>query len=172
MTIIEAFRQDAWTRQDPRRPNNYARRQALVEVDALAAKVPGLALDEPQTICRLQFPVMRQYEAETHCDITGGTVFTPSKGLLGVGLPCKAVECDTCYTLMTPEGTKKGIAIGWEDVRNLQELTVASHAVRDYTDSTNSPSRALRYAPPFDNHAANTIIALHGAKTTPKSHEA
>ena len=88
MTISEAFRQDAWTRQDPRRPNDcatltpqrhrdstprddYARRQALVEFDALAAKVPGLALDEPQTICRLQFPVMRQHEAETHCDVTG-----------------------------------------------------------------------------------------------------
>ena len=55
MLAIDPFRQDAWTRQDLRLPNDspaltphwhrdhalgtdYARRQALVEVDVLAAK--------------------------------------------------------------------------------------------------------------------------------------
>ena len=55
MLAIDAFRQDAWTRQDPRLPSDwpaltphwhcdhalgtdYARRQALVEVDVLAAR--------------------------------------------------------------------------------------------------------------------------------------
>lgn len=122
MTTIEAFRQDAWMRQDPRRPDDcatltpkrhrdsalckdYARRQALVEVDVLAAKAFGLALDEPQIICCLQFPVVRQYEAETCYNITGGIVPTPLKGLPGAGLPHGAVEGDTSYTLTTPEGT-------------------------------------------------------------------
>ena len=85
MTTIEAFRQDAWTRQDPRLPDDcatltpkrhrdsalckdYARRQALVEVDALAAKAFGLALDEPQTTCCLQFPVVRQYRVSRPFD--------------------------------------------------------------------------------------------------------
>ena len=54
----------------------------------------GLTLDELLTIYRVQFPVMRQYEADTWYDQVGRIVFTPSKGLVGVGLPRTARKAD------------------------------------------------------------------------------
>jgi len=70
----------------------YARRQALVELDALAALSLHMTLDELQLIYRVQFPILQQYERETFYDLRGKIVFTVNKGLAGVGLDRKQWE--------------------------------------------------------------------------------
>lgn len=70
----------------------YARRQALVELDALAALSLKMTLDELLLIYRVQFPVLQQYERETYYDRRGKIVFTVNKGLSGVGLERKQWE--------------------------------------------------------------------------------
>ncbi len=68
-----------------RRP--YERRQALVEVDVITSMALGFTLAELKDLYRIQFPVSRQYEADTWYDRCGRVVFTNnSRGLPGVGL--------------------------------------------------------------------------------------
>lgn len=140
-----------WQRNNALR-TDYARRQALVEIDVLVARALGLTLEELLTIYRVQFPVMRQYEAETFYDQTGRIVFTPSKGLVGVGLPRKANKKEltegTFYGIDTPERKEDDIALGWEDIQHLQEGSV----YKTYLDDTlpgGPTKRTVEYKAPF-----------------------
>ena len=92
---------------------------------------------------------MRQYEADTWYDATGRIVFTPSKGLPGVGLPRKAVKGSTAYGIFTPVRREENVSLGWEDVRHLKEGTV-TRKIMDDTMPGGPVERTIRYEAPFD----------------------
>lgn len=140
-----------WQRNNALR-TDYARRQALVEIDVLVAQTLGLTLEELLTIYRVQFPVMRQYEANTWYDQNGRIVCTPNKGLVGVGLPRKANKKElaegTFYSLNTPDRQEDNIALGWEDIQHRTEGTVTKYYMDD-TLPGGSAERKIHYHAPF-----------------------
>lgn len=158
--------------------SDYARRQALVEIDVLVAQALGLSLDELLTIYRVQFPVMRQYEADTWYDQNGRIIFTPSKGLVDVGLPRTARKTDLdngisyCIHRADPENVGRasarqvginadlqnqsphhehetGIALGWNDIQHLTAGDTVSKTYTDTTQSTGPVQRTIVYQAPF-----------------------
>jgi type I restriction-modification system DNA methylase subunit len=95
---------------------DFERRQALLEIDVLVAMELDITFKELCTIYLVQFPVMRQYERETYYDLNGRIIFTPSKGLIGVGLPRSVRVTDTPVTIEYPDGRIETIQLGWQDI--------------------------------------------------------
>jgi methylase of polypeptide subunit release factors len=141
----EKLVQERWAKTDPRLDDgffarltpqwqrhcalrtDYARRQALVEIDVLVAQALGLTLEELCTIYRIQFPVLRQNENDTWYDRCGRIVFTCSKGLPGVGFT-------------RPE---------WNEIRDMKSGTIERKVTEDFLPG-GPRERTIAYEAPFD----------------------
>ena len=141
----ESIVQERWAKADPRLDDgffarltpqwqrhcalrtDYARRQALVEIDVLVAQALGLTLEELCTIYRIQFPVLRQNENDTWYDRRGRIVFTCSKGLPGVGF--NRAE--------------------WNEIKDKKSGTVERQVTEDFLPG-GPRERIITYEAPFD----------------------
>ena len=65
--------------------SDFARRQALVEIDVLVAQALGLTVEQLIEMYRTQFHVLNENERGTWYDMNGRIVWTCSKGLSGIG---------------------------------------------------------------------------------------
>lgn len=109
--------------------SDYARRQLMIENDVLCALALGLTLTELQTIYRLYFPVLKQYEDDTWYDATGRIVFTVNRSLTGVGFDRREWENGV-----------KGAASGQKFYRTIIDDTMPGGPIE----------RTIEYVAPFD----------------------
>lgn len=105
--------------------NYFERRQALIEIDVLAAMGLGLELNELIQMYNIQFGVLRQYDDETYYDSHGDIVYTENRGLNGIGV-------------------QRGM---WEQIRNQKEGETYVHTIDPAKSELYGGQQVTYYAP-------------------------
>lgn len=86
----------------------------------------GMSLEQLITIYRLQFPVLHQNEEDTWYDARGRIIFTPNKGLFGVGIDRKE----------------------WENIRKTNKM-IHEKIIIDNAISDEEEKRKIEYVGPY-----------------------
>ncbi len=118
-----------------------------MELDVLTAQALGLTLNELQTVYRTQFPVLRDYENSTWYDRNDRIIFSTKKG--EGGLPRTKQSRDKCYSIICPARVAFDTALGFEDVKDLQDSSVG-WSIADDTLPGGPRQRTITYEAPFD----------------------
>lgn len=142
----EAYASDRWAKSDPRLSDDhfkrltsqwtwdsplrsdYARREALVELDVLTAMALGMTLDQLKTIYRIQFSVLQSYEKDTWYDARGRIVHTNNRSMTGIGFSGKE----------------------WEMMKDAPAGEVFTRTIWDDTMPGGPVERMIEYEAPFD----------------------
>ncbi|RYQ69001.1 Eco57I restriction-modification methylase domain-containing protein [Bifidobacterium pseudolongum] len=119
-----------WTYDTPLR-TDYARRQALVELDVLTAMALGLTLDQLIDMYRLTFAVLKQYEEDTWYDAEGRVTYSKKKAY---------------KTLAYAENS----AAEFEKIKHAPAGAVFTRTLMDDTLPGGPHERTVEYHAPFD----------------------
>ena len=145
---LESFERlsSTWSWNSPIR-TDYARRQALLEIDVLHAQALGFTLDELLTLYRIQFPILQSYEKDTWYDTKGRTVFSKKTGESPV--PRKKSHKKATFGIHTPTRSETNLPLGWEDIKDLKE-GIVTYTFMDDTMPGGPQERTIEFHAPFD----------------------
>ena len=142
--------------------NDYARRQALVEIDVIVAKIIGLSLEQLLSVYRVQFPILQQHEKNTYYDAKGRIVYAKNNALTGVGVSRKAFENPGAWQ---SEGITLSVDAELDDASAALDFVrhpaacamkdapagcVFSRTINDDTQPGGPIQRTIEYHAPFD----------------------
>ena len=134
---------NSWNRHSVLR-TDFERRQAQLELDVLCAQALGITLEDLCALYRIQFPVLRMYENDTWYDQKGRIIFSRKNG--EGPLPRKKKAKHKAFGI---KGKSSGIALGWEDVKNMKE-GIVTYTFMDDTLPGSPVNRTIEFHAPFD----------------------